>query len=47
MKIIKEVKAQPTHKQKYRIGVVYLPKKWIGKLVEIKETDKRERGGMD
>lgn len=31
-----KVKSQKSHKQKYEIGVIYLPKEWINKKVEIR-----------
>lgn len=37
MKITKQVKPQGSHKGKYKVGVIYLPKDWIGKKVEIRD----------
>lgn len=36
MKLIKEVKAKSSHRGEYQNGVIYLPKEWIGKKVEIR-----------
>jgi len=36
--IIREVKSRKSHKGKYEVGCVYLPKEWVGKKVEIKEV---------
>jgi hypothetical protein len=40
MKTTKEVGSQKSHKGQYEVGVIYLPKEWIGKKVEIKEIIK-------
>lgn len=40
--LIKEVKSQVSHKGKYEVGCVYLPKEWIGKTVKVVVVNEKQ-----